>query len=135
MIDDSSDDQPSHSDTAPRPRKRLPPASRPSPKQATPAIETPDDSEGSDGYGGVRARLTKKQKRRFLSSGPNLTPSHAEGRFSTRRAGKVSNYNEDDHDGIFDQDDSKMLTPNYWATGEENHSGRSSNHYRSRYPT
>ena len=119
MIDDSSEDQDSDSDIAPRPRKRLRPASRHSSKQPTPVIETPDDSEGSDGYGGVRARLTKKQKRRFLSSGPNLTPSHAEVRFSTRRAGKVSNYNEDDDDEIFDQDDSEMLTPSYWPAGQE----------------
>src|SRR2546430_13813439 len=53
MIDDSSDDQDSDSDIVPRPRKRLRPASRHSSKPATPAIETPDDSDGSDGYAGV----------------------------------------------------------------------------------
>ena len=36
-------------------------------------------------------------------------------RFSTRKAAKVSNYNEDDED-MFEEDDAEMLTPNYWTT-------------------
>ena len=120
MVDDSSDDHDSDSDIAPRPRKRARPASRQSSKQATPHVESPGHSEDdSDAYGGVRARLTKKQRRRFLQSSGSLAPSHAEVRFSTRRAGKVNNYNEDDDDDMFDQDESEMLTPNYWPAGQE----------------
>lgn len=40
-------------------------------------------------------------------------------RFSTRRAAKVTNYNENDGDS-FDEDDSENMTPSYWATAEDN---------------
>ena len=39
-------------------------------------------------------------------------------RFSTRKAAKVSNYNEDDED-MFEEDDPEMLTPNYWVTAAD----------------
>lgn len=114
---ESSDEHDSDSDVARPPRKRLRPSHQSS-KQPTPIIESPSDSE-SDAYGGRRGKLTKKQKRRFLESGGNLAPPHAEVRFSTRRTAKVSNYNEDDDDDIFDEDESEMMTPNYYYTAEQ----------------
>jgi chromodomain-helicase-DNA-binding protein 1 len=109
------------SDVPRRPRKRLRHTSGRSSKQATPLIESPSASDGDDdAYGGRRGKLTKKQKQRFLQSG-NLTPSHAEVRFSTRRSAKVSNYNEDDDDEMFLEDeDPDNLTPNYWVGEEDN---------------
>ncbi|ETN36256.1 uncharacterized protein HMPREF1541_08533 [Cyphellophora europaea CBS 101466] len=108
------------SDVPRRPRKRLRQASRRSSQQATPAVESPSDGDsGSDAYGGRRGKLTKKQKQRFLSAN-NLAPSHAEVRFSTRRSGKVSNYNEDEDDDMFDEDDPDQLTPAYWVEEEDN---------------
>ena len=116
---ESSDEGESDSDIARPPRKRIRQTSYRSSKQHSPVVELPSDS-GSDAYGGRRGKLTKKQKRRFLESGSNLAPSHAELRFSTRRAGKVSNYNEDEDDEIFDEDDSEMLTPNNYAAEPDN---------------
>lgn len=107
------------SDVISRPRKRLKQSSRPSSKQQTPNVESPSDNSGeSDEYGGRHKKLTKKQKRRFLESSAGLSPAHAEVRFSTRRANKVSNYNEDDEDP-FEEEGSEMLTPNYWANAPE----------------
>ncbi|KAL9621972.1 MAG: hypothetical protein Q9160_003634 [Pyrenula sp. 1 TL-2023] len=113
----SSDEPDSDSDIAPRPRKRARHASRRSSKQVTPALSN-DSSEDSDVYGGARAKLNKKQRRRLLHAGSNLTPAHAEVRFSTRRAAKVSNYNEDDDD-MFEEEESEMMTPNYWPAGQD----------------
>ncbi|KIW99623.1 uncharacterized protein Z518_11036 [Rhinocladiella mackenziei CBS 650.93] len=120
---ESSDDEDSESDIAPRPRKRMRHVSQRSSNQPTPVVESPSDSDDdSDAYGGRRARITKKQRRRFLQSAENLTPAHAEIRFSTRRAAKVSTYNEDDDDDIFEEDDPETLTPNYWTNGQEDNS-------------
>lgn len=85
-------------------------------KHPTPVLQTPSGSGSeSDIYGGARNRLSRKQRRRQLQSAAGLAPSHAEVRFSTRRAAKVSNYNEDDD--MFSEEDSEMLTPNYWPAG------------------
>lgn len=65
-------------------------------------------------YGGSRRGLTKKQQRRFLQSSLDPSPSHAEVRFSTRRAARVSNYNEDDDDE-FNEDEDEQLTPDNQA--------------------
>lgn len=120
MLDDSSDQNDSDSDIAVRPRKRLRQSSRQSSKQATPMNGSLGDSDDdSDTYGGARGRLSKKQKRRFLEPSGSLAPSHAELRFSTRKAAKISNYNEDDDDDFLDQADSEMMTPNYWPAGQE----------------
>lgn len=63
--------------------------------------------------------MSKRQRRRLLQSAAGLTPpTHAEVRFSTRKAAKVSNYNEDDDD-MFSEDETDMMTPNYWAAGAE----------------
>jgi chromodomain-helicase-DNA-binding protein 1 len=114
---DSDEEGDSDSDVVRPPRKR-PRHTSHSSQRPTPDIDLPSDSDEADAYGGRRAKLTKKQRRRFLESGDHLAPSHAEVRFSTRRAGKVSNYNEDDDDAMFQEDDSEM-TPNYWATEQE----------------
>lgn len=121
---ESSAEQDSDSDIAPRPRKRLRagPSQRSS-NQPTPIIESPTDSDDdSDAYGGRRAKLSKKQRRRLLQSAESLTPAHAEIRFSTRRAAKVSTYNEDEDDEMFVEDDPDVLTPNYWVNGVEDNS-------------
>ncbi|EXJ77380.1 chromodomain-helicase-DNA-binding protein 1 [Capronia epimyces CBS 606.96] len=120
---ESSDDQGSESDVLPRPRKRLRQTSQRSSKHATPVVESPTNSDDdSDAYGGRRAKLTKKQRRRLLQSAENLTPAHAEIRFSTRRAARVSNYNEDEDDDMFEDDDPDTTTPNYWINGQEDSS-------------
>lgn len=90
-------------------------------KRPAPAAESPSDSESeSDIYGGARNRaVSKRQRRRLLQSAAGLTPpTHGEVRFSTRKAAKVSNYNED-NDDMFSEDETDMMTPNYWAAGAE----------------
>ena len=111
-------DEDDDSDLPRRPRKRLRQTSQHSSKQPSPASDLPVDSD-SDAYGGRRGRLSKKQKQRFLQSANSLTPSHAELRFSTRRSAKVSNYNEDDDDDMFDENDPDILTPNNWPNEED----------------
>lgn len=73
----------------------------------------------SDTYGGARGRdFAKKHRRRLQGASSRGTPGLAEVRFSTRRAAKVANYNEEDGDS-FDEDESENLTPNYWANTED----------------
>jgi chromodomain-helicase-DNA-binding protein 1 len=49
------------------------------------------------------------------------TPQLGDVRFSTRRAAKVTNYNEDDeHD--FSEEDSENATPNHWVAAVEDES-------------
>lgn len=50
------------------------------------------------------------------------TPQLSEVRFSTRRAAKVANYNEDDGYGLSEEDDTENLTPNYYYAYEEDNS-------------
>jgi chromodomain-helicase-DNA-binding protein 1 len=118
VIESSDEEQDSDSDIISHRRKRRKPTvSQKSSKRATPTIRSPSDSEsGSDTYGGIRARISKKQRRRLLQQS-NLAPTHAEIRFSTRRANKVSSYNEDDDDEL--EDESEMLTPGYYFTTAE----------------
>ena len=73
------------------------------------------DSE-SDVYGASRRKKTnRKHRRNLLHAASDSGPTHAEIRFSTRKAAKVSNYNEDDSDD-FEDDDQDMLAPNYYVT-------------------
>lgn len=116
---ESSDED--DSDVVSRPRKRLKQSSHPSSKRATPNIDSGSDANDSDEYGGRHKKLTKKQKRRFLDDSAGLSPAHGEIRFSTRRANKVSNYNEDDADP-FEEEDSGLMTPNYFADTVEDNS-------------
>lgn len=46
-----------------------------------------------------------------------LPPSQAEVRFSARRGAQVTNYNEEGEDSFEEEEDE--MTPNYWATAEE----------------
>lgn len=119
---ESSEDDEDDSDVPRRPRKRLRQASGRSSKQPTPILNSSSPSNSDEeAYGGRRGKLTKKQKHRFLHAA-NLTPSHAEVRFSTRRSAKVSNYNEDDDDDdmFLEDNDPDNLTPNYWVGEEDN---------------
>lgn len=71
-------------------------------------------------YVGARRHiLTKKQRRRQQQVAAGLAPpSQAEVRFSTRRAPKVTSYNEDDDD-VFEEDESEMMTPSYYGNGAD----------------
>ena len=69
----------------------------------------------SDNYGNSRRRATaKSHRRRNNQSSSDSAPSHGELRFSTRRAAKVSNYNEDDGES-FDEEDPDTVGDSYWA--------------------
>ncbi|PGH02568.1 chromodomain-helicase-DNA-binding protein 1 [Blastomyces parvus] len=93
-------------------RRRTPnrPSKQPSRSQS---IDSMSDSD-SDEYQGSRSRTSKAKRRRMAQSADNLIPAHAEIRFSTRRANRVSNYNEDDDDDEF-EDESEMMTPGDWV--------------------
>ncbi|KAL5341822.1 SNF2 family N-terminal domain-containing protein [Aspergillus crustosus] len=107
-------------DVAPRSKRRRPAPSQLSSKVPSRSATQSTFSDGSDSdeYGGKRARASKAKRRRLLQSSTNNVPSHAEVRFSTRNAARVSNYNEDDEDSMF-EDEAEDLTPNYWATAVE----------------
>ena len=49
--------------------------------------------------------MAKKNHRRLVQSAVAKAPPHADVRFSTRQAAKVSNYNEDDDDMFDDEAD------------------------------
>ena len=61
----------------------------------------------------------KKHQRRSVPPTNDSNTAHGEVRFSTRKAAKVSNYNEEDDDDMFD-DESDMLPQSYYAGPEEN---------------
>jgi len=78
------------------------------------------ESEEGDTYGGQRGRAFARKQRRALQAAASGrgTPQLGEVRFSTRRAGKVANYNEDDNLGLSDEETEEM-TPNYYYTQED----------------
>ena len=85
------------------------------------------DSESgtdSDTYGGARGREFAKRHRRRLQGASSRSASGLAGdlRFSTRQAGKVTTYNEEDGDD-FSEEDIENLTPNYWAAAEDDSPG------------
>jgi chromodomain-helicase-DNA-binding protein 1 len=88
-------------------------------KRDTPVHRSVSDSDSDlDTYGGARAKsLTKKQRRRQLESG-NDAPIYQEKRWNSRRAAQVTvgTYQESDVDL---DDDSEMMTPNYWVADAE----------------
>ena len=87
-------------------------------KQNTPSAQSPSDSESDiDAYGGSRRAAAKKNHRRSVQPTRDITPAHGEVRFSTRKAAKVSNYNEEDDD-MFD-DEADMVPQGYWTVGPE----------------
>ncbi|OOQ90538.1 Chromodomain helicase hrp1 [Penicillium brasilianum] len=108
---DSSD---SDSDVvAPRSkRRRKEPSQQPS-KTSRSATNSSFSETDSDEYGGKGARANKARRRR-LKQAASTEPSFAEVRFSTRNAAKVSNYNEDEDDEIFEEDPDEVMD-NYWA--------------------
>lgn len=86
--------------------------------QPTPASLTSDSDSDSDVYVGARRNaLTKKQRRHQHQVANGLAPpSHAEVRFSTRRAAKITNYNEEEEE---DEEADLEMTPNYWLAEAE----------------
>lgn len=89
-------------------------------KQPTPVYRSQDtDSDESDGFVGARRNIPSKkerQRRKMVAEG-QLSPSHAEVRFSQRRTKAVTNYNEDGEDSFEEEEDD--MTPNYWTAGIE----------------
>ncbi|KAJ4296768.1 ATP-dependent DNA helicase Hrp3 [Kalmusia sp. IMI 367209] len=103
IVDSSDEDELSGSDV---PRKRQKTTSR-------------KDSDESDGFVGARRDIPSKkerQRRKLVAEG-QLSPSHAEVRFSQRRTKAVTNYNEDGEDSFEEEADD--MTPNYWAATVE----------------
>ena len=83
------------------------------------SAQSPSDSDSDiDAYGGSRRALAKKQHRRLQQATRDTTPSHGEVRFSTRKAAKVSNYNEDDDD-MFDDEADMIPQAQYPDAGED----------------
>lgn len=100
---------------APRAKRRRRLVSLQSSKRPSRSTTQSSASESdSDEYGGNRARASKAKRRRLLQSAANHEPPHAEVRFSTRNASRVSNYNEDDDDELF-EDDPDDAAHNCWA--------------------
>ena len=108
---------PSDSEDAapPRSKRRRTAASRQSSKRPSPSpIPSQYTSETeSDEYGPSRARTNKSRRRRTTQTSFDYEPSHAEVRFSTRNASKVSTYNEDADDSIFEDDADYMAEGNW----------------------
>ncbi|KAK4999651.1 ATP-dependent DNA helicase Hrp3 [Elasticomyces elasticus] len=123
VINSSSEDNDSGSDiNIGRRRKRLKTAAvtNTSPR-LTPAVGGSDESQSdSDTYGGAKGRSFAKKHRKLqaVTSG-RATPSQGEVRFSTRRAAKVSTYNEDDDHMFSEEEDSEMVTPAYNEGADE----------------
>lgn len=78
----------------------------------------------SDTYGGARGREFAKKHRRRLQGASSRSASGLAGdlRFSTRQAGKVTTYNEEDGDD-FSEEDTENMTPSYWVATEDNSPG------------
>lgn len=97
-----------------RPNRRRQVPQRSSKLPSRSAASSDEDSE-SDEYGGAKPRGNKGKRRRLMQSGSSVEPMHGEIRFSTRRAAKVSNYNEDeDDDDLLDEDDAQYAA-DYWV--------------------
>lgn len=101
-------------DVAPRPKRRRQASQRSSKRPSRSAASSDEESE-DDLYGGARARVSKGKRRRLLQSGSSAEPTHAEIRFSTRRAARVSNYNEDENDDDLFDDGDAQYSADYWA--------------------
>jgi chromodomain-helicase-DNA-binding protein 1 len=114
LVDPLSD---SDSDAvAPSSKRRRVGTSRQAPKRPSQSVSrSPVSESDSDEYGGGRARTSKAKRRRLLQSS---APAHAEVRFSTRNAARVSNYNEEDDDSMF-EDDPDEMAQNYWVDNAE----------------
>lgn len=96
-------------------RRRTAPSHQTSRRPSRSISQSPISDSDSDEYGGSRARTSKAKRRRLLQ---NSAPVHAEVRFSTRNASRVSNYNEEEDDSMF-EDDPDELAQSYWVTNED----------------
>ncbi|KAI4715982.1 SNF2 family DNA-dependent chromodomain-containing ATPase [Aureobasidium sp. EXF-10727] len=120
--DEEQDDNDSGSDVNPgRARKRLRPATS---RNASVRRSVSESGSDSDTYGGARGREFAKKHRRRLQGASSRSASGLAGdlRFSTRQAGKVTTYNEEDGDD-FSEEDTENMTPNYWVAAEDNSPG------------
>ncbi|KAH0156507.1 hypothetical protein KCU86_g20380, partial [Aureobasidium melanogenum] len=116
--DEEQDDNDSGSDVNPgRARKRLRPATS---RNASVRQSDSGSESDSDTYGGARGREFAKKHRRRLQGASSRSASGLAGdlRFSTRQAGKVTTYNEEDGDD-FSEEDTENMTPNYWVAAED----------------
>ncbi|KAH0284357.1 SNF2 family DNA-dependent chromodomain-containing ATPase, partial [Aureobasidium sp. EXF-3399] len=117
--DEEQDNNDSGSDVNPgRARKRLRPATS---RHASVRRSDSESVSDSDTYGGARGREFAKKHRRRLQGASSRSASGLAGdlRFSTRQAGKVTTYNEEDGDD-FSEEDTENMTPNYWIAAEDN---------------
>ena len=120
-----SPSDPESDDAAPQPKRRRTAAAAAASRQSSRRPSSPlaslsqDTSETeSEEYGPKRARTSKTKRRRAAQASFDKEPSHAEVRFSTRNASKVSTYNEDADDSIF-EDDSDDVMENNWTNSVE----------------
>ncbi|KAK2767760.1 hypothetical protein FQN54_003919 [Arachnomyces sp. PD_36] len=104
---------------ASRPKRRRQVSQRSSKRPSRSAASSDEESE-DDEYGGAKARAGKAKRRRLMQSGSSVEPLHGEIRFSTRRAARVSNYNEDEGDDDIFEDDSAQYQAEYYAQPDEN---------------
>ncbi|KAI1960972.1 ATP-dependent DNA helicase Hrp3 [Ophidiomyces ophidiicola] len=111
-------DADSDSDAVVRPVKRRRRQSLQSSKQPSVSLSHDSDADTSDAYNETHRRRNNN-RRRLLQPKPDLTPTHGEIRFSTRRSNKVLNYNEDDDDELFGED-SENATPLEWTNVIDN---------------
>ena len=84
-------------------------------------VTSPDSDSDIEAYGAPRPRSRgnkKLQQRRLLVDATrDQTPTHSEVRFSTRKAAKATNYNEDDNDPF--EEDEDLVSQSYWAATED----------------
>ncbi|KAB8339220.1 hypothetical protein FH972_022154 [Carpinus fangiana] len=101
---ESSDEDDSDSDVVPAAKRRKTTSKRNTSNAPTPELRVDDvgisDSDsGSDAYGGKRAQAARRRQRKILAKpASDSTPTYGEVRFSTRQAGKISTYAEDEND-------------------------------------
>ncbi|KAI5369922.1 Putative chromo/chromo shadow domain, helicase, Helicase superfamily 1/2, ATP-binding protein [Septoria linicola] len=125
VVDSSDEDEDDDEDavnTGSRRKRQKTAVARPSSIRESSRAATSDVSDSDqDTYGGQRGRTFAKKHRQRLqdvASGSG-TPQLGEVRFSSRRAGKVTTYNEDENFDNFEEDDDDNTTPNYWTYAEE----------------
>lgn len=112
VIDSSDSDSDVVAPRAKRQRKEY--SRQPSKTSRSVTASSPSETD-SDEYGGKSARSSKARRHR-LKHATGMEPSLSEVRFSTRNASKISNYNEEEEDSMF-EDDPEETAQNYWATG------------------
>ncbi|KAL8948551.1 MAG: hypothetical protein Q9222_005273 [Ikaeria aurantiellina] len=107
IVDSDSEGSESDIHNARRKRRKGTAASSQGSKAPSTSASSQVDSESeldSSKRSRPQAAITKKNRRRLIQGGAAQLPLHADVRFSTRQAAKVSNYNEDDED-MFDEEE------------------------------